>query len=80
MGIHNNILDSFAINPVDKYDAIREGGRQKSKMQKEDDQLSHKDNIYKNFIEKQNEELQKQRMRVQYLTDKAFKVLNNGEI
>ncbi len=49
-------------------------------MQKEDDQLSHKDNIYKNFIEKQNEQLQKQRMRVQYLTDKAFKVLNNAEI
>lgn len=46
-------------------------------LEKSSDQLSHADNIYKNFIERQNEELSKQKLRVEELTQKAMKVLNN---
>lgn len=46
-------------------------------LEKSSDQLSHADNIYRNFIERQNEELSKQKLRVEELTQKALKVLNN---
>jgi hypothetical protein len=44
---------------------MSEGGYFKPKPPKEEDQMSHKDNIYKNFIDKQNEQLALQRMKVQ---------------
>lgn len=45
-------IDSFALHE-DHNDVMSEGGL-KARPHKEEDQMSHKDNIYKNFISKQN--------------------------
>jgi hypothetical protein len=44
-------MDSFAAHDDYNNDAISEGGKiQKDPSSKQIDNLSHKDNIYKNFI------------------------------
>lgn len=48
-------------------DVMSEGGNlvKHHKPLKHDDQMSHKDDIYKNFISKQNEQLMLQKQKVQ---------------
>lgn len=59
------------------YDSQKLKKFNRNSRAKDPDQLSHSDNLYRNFIQKQNEELSKQKQRVQQLTEKALKVLNN---
>lgn len=44
---------------------------------KHEDQLSHTDDVYKNFVLQQQEQLAKQKLRVEKLSDIATKVINN---
>ncbi len=70
--------DKNEVNSEINFDSekMKKFSKNKSSL-KQQDQLSHADNIYKHFIDKQHEELSKQKLRVQELTKKTEKVLNN---
>lgn len=70
--------DRDEINSEIRYDAEKLKKFNKVKNnEKSGDQLSHTDNIFKNYVDKQHEELSKQKLRVEELAQKAEKVLNN---
>lgn len=50
------------------------------KLVQSEEHLSQRENKYSDFISKQNEQLMQQRLKVQELTEKAMKVLNNDDI
>ncbi len=58
--------ESFHFDLSDRNDVMSEGGfNVKHKHSKSSDKMSHKDNIYKNYINKQNEQLELQKLKVQ---------------
>lgn len=58
--------ESFHFDLSDRNDVMSEGGfNVKHKHSKSSDKMSHKDNIYKNYISKQNEQLELQKLKVQ---------------